>query len=200
MHKETMSTIYYKTKRVFDVTLTLVVLALSFPLFIAISIAVWLTSDGSVIFRQRRIGWKAREFTMYKFRTMKVGTNKSIDLVTRDDPRVTSVGRFLRATHLDELPQLFNILKGDMSLVGPRPEEFNLAQHLAMRIPGYTESLDMMPGLTGLSQLCGREKVNRLGRRFEVKLHRWYRRNRSLAYDALLVMATIPHMLFRRGV
>lgn len=195
-----MSTIYYKTKRVFDVTLTLVVLALSFPLFIAISIAVWLTSDGSVIFRQRRIGWKAREFTMYKFRTMKVGTNKSIDLVTRDDPRVTSVGRFLRATHLDELPQLFNILKGDMSLVGPRPEEFNLAQHLAMRIPGYTESLDMMPGLTGLSQLCGREKVNRLGRRFEVKLHRWYRRNRSLAYDALLVMATIPHMLFRRGV
>lgn len=196
----TMSAMYHKAKRAFDVAVTLGVLALSAPLLVIISIAVWLTSDGPIIFRQKRVGWKAKEFIMYKFRTMLVGTNKDVDLVTKGDPRVTPVGRFLRATHLDELPQLFNILKGDMSFVGPRPEESNLAQYLALRIPGYVEALDMVPGLTGLSQLCGREKVNRLGRRFEVKLHRWYRRNRSLAYDALLILATIPHVLFRRGV
>lgn len=195
-----MSTIYHKAKRAFDVSLTFLVILLCSPVLLGIAAAVWLTSEGPVIFRQRRIGWKGREFIMYKFRTMKDGTSKRLDLVTRNDPRVTRVGNFLRATHMDELPQLFNVLKGDMSLVGPRPDEFHIAQHLAMSVPGYGECLDMIPGLTGLSQLCGREKVNRLGRKFEVRLHRWYRRNRSFAYDALLVLATVPHVILRRGV
>ena len=195
-----MSTTYYKSKRAFDVSLTLLAMLAGLPLFLVIAASIWMTSKGPIIFRQKRVGWKGRDFMMYKFRTMRPGTSRRLDLVTKNDPRVTWVGSFLRATHLDELPQLFNVLKGDMSLVGPRPEEYNLAQHLSENIPGYTEALDMMPGLTGLSQLCGREKVNALGRRFEVRLHRWYRRNRSFAYDALLVLATVPHVILRRGV
>ena len=191
---------YHQGKRIFDLACSSALLTLNAPLMLGIGAAIKLTSKGPVVFKQQRTGYQGKPFTMYKFRTMETGSERHLDLVERGDPRVTKVGTFLRASHLDELPQLINVIKGDMSMVGPRPDVVSIADHLALKVPGYVEALDMMPGLTGLSQLCGRERVNRIGRHFEVRLHRWYRRNRSLAYDALLVLATIPHMLLRRGV
>jgi lipopolysaccharide/colanic/teichoic acid biosynthesis glycosyltransferase len=191
---------YHKGKRVFDVVCSSVLLFLGMPLLLAIWLAVRLTSRGPAIFRQYRMGYRGRVFMMFKFRTMVKGTARHLDLVVRGDPRVTPVGRLLRATHLDELPQLFNVLRGDMSMVGPRPDELGIAEHLKRTVPGYAECLSMVPGLTGLSQLVGREKINRRGRRFEVWLHRQYRRKMCLAYDMLVILLTIPHMLRQRGV
>lgn len=131
---------------------------------------------------------------------MKVGTEKQLDLVTRGDPRVTSVGKFLRATHLDELPQLINVLRGEMSMVGPRPDEIGIGEDLKEKIPGYAECLDLMPGITGLSQLVGRETIIERGRRLEIRLHGYYRRHRSLLYDFKVMASTVPHILRRRGV
>ena len=197
MHKARQ---YHRAKRAFDIVCSSVLIALTLPVLLAAWLAVRLTSRGPAIFRQKRMGYRGAVFTMFKFRTMAHGTARPLDLVVRGDPRVTPVGRLLRATHLDELPQLFNVLRGEMSMVGPRPDELGIAEHLKRTIPGYAECLNMVPGLTGLSQLVGREKINGRGRRFEVWLHRVYRRKMCLAYDLLVVLLTVPHMLRQRGV
>ena len=193
-------TTYQNMKRTFDVLCSLYLIVLFSPLLLAIGILVRLTSKGPVIYKQKRMGHRGRVFTIYKFRTMQNGMERYLDLVKRGDPRVTWIGSFLRTMHLDELPQLFNVIVGDMSMVGPRPDELRIALYLKERVRGYHECLEMVPGLTGLSQLVGREKVNRLGRRFEVWLHRHYRKRRSLAYDFKILALTVPHVLRQRGV
>ena len=191
---------YYHAKRALDVALAVLLLAAMSPLLAALAAAVRLTSPGPALFRQKRMGRHGRPFTMYKLRTMRNGSARRLDLVERGDPRVTTLGWVLRRTHLDELPQLWNVLVGDMSMVGPRPDEYGIAEHLSRTVPGYSDCLDMPPGITGLSQLVGRERVNSLGRGYEVRLHRRYRRRRGLAYDLLLLAVTVSHVLRGRGV
>jgi lipopolysaccharide/colanic/teichoic acid biosynthesis glycosyltransferase len=157
------------TKRLIDITAATVGLGMTLPLYPAIAIAIRLDSKGPIFFRQIRAGKliprdardedpspRCEEFTLVKFRTMGVDAEKKTGavLATKNDPRTTRVGRFLRKTRLDELPQLWNVLKGDMSLVGPRPERPELLVNFALAIPFFEERMrDVKPGLTGMAQV-----------------------------------------------
>jgi lipopolysaccharide/colanic/teichoic acid biosynthesis glycosyltransferase len=152
-------------KRAIDIVGSIAGLAVAVPLMVPIGAAIVIDSGWPIFFSQRRAGrlvederdgYRWVEFTMYKFRTMKVGAERKTGavLATKGDGRVTRVGRFLRGTRLDELPQLWNVLKGDMSLVGPRPERPELLANLAMAIPHFEErTRGVKPGLTGLAQV-----------------------------------------------
>jgi len=142
-------------KRALDVTLSAILLAFSAPLFLLALALVKLTSRGPFIYSQTRLGRNRRPFTIYKIRTMAHDCERLSGprWSTRDDPRVTPIGRFLRRTHLDEMPQLWNILRGEMSLVGPRPERPEIARSLELAIPRYADRLAARPGLTGLAQV-----------------------------------------------
>ncbi len=153
------------TKRAFDIAASLTGLAVAAPLMPVIGAAVYLDSPGPILFRQRRAGrllgrngrkFEFVEFNMYKFRSMSVNAEKKTGAIIagENDPRVTRVGRFLRKSRLDELPQLWNVLNGTMSLVGPRPERPELINDLAAAIPMFEERMrDVKPGITGLAQV-----------------------------------------------
>lgn len=143
--------LYETAKRIFDFGAALVLLVLTLPLWAVLAALIRLDSSGPVFFRQERVGRKGRQFELYKFRTMRVDVPKfGLHPTAADDPRLTRVGRWLRRTSLDELPQLINILKGDMSLVGPRPEMPFIVERYNAR---HRQRLEVTPGLTGLWQL-----------------------------------------------
>ena len=151
----------FRYKRPFDLTILLSVhllfLWLWLPLWALISLAVWLENRGSIFYKHRRVGKGGKVFSVLKFRSMVEDAERLTGPVwaSERDPRVTKVGRVLRATALDELPQLLMILKGDMSLVGPRPERPELAADFAQKIPGFNQRLQIQPGLTGAAQVYG---------------------------------------------
>jgi len=155
------------TKRAVDVLGSLVGLALSAPLYPVIAAAIYLDSPGPVLFRQKRAGsligpdvgagrFRFHEFEMFKFRTMRPDAERMTGAIIaqQDDPRITRVGKFLRKTRLDELPQFLNVLRGEMSIVGPRPERPELLENLALAIPYFEERMrNVKPGITGLAQI-----------------------------------------------
>lgn len=183
-------------KRVIDTVISLVALIALFPLLVITAIAIKLTSPGPVLFKQRRLGLHGKEFTIYKFRSMVVGAERIGTGVysKKGDPRVSSVGRILRMTSIDELPQLLNIIKGDMAIVGPRPP---LTYH-PWPIEQYTEEqlhmFDVRPGITGWAQVNGRKTVEWPHR---IELSVYYAENLSFAFDvkilALTVLKVIRH-------
>lgn len=146
---------YFAWKDYFGRCLALVLLVMGIPVLLAAMLVVRLTSRGPAIFRQQRVGLNGRVYTMYKIRTMRqdaeVGTGP-VWTVARD-PRITLVGRFLRRFHIDEFPQLVNVLKGEMALIGPRPERPEFTQKLAVELPNYLDRLLVRPGITGLAQI-----------------------------------------------
>ncbi|SAL82558.1 sugar transferase [Caballeronia arvi] len=173
------------------------------PLFCAIALAVKLSSSGPVLFKQRRQGAKGKPFDIYKFRTMRTHSTDDGVLVqaTRDDPRITRIGAFLRRTSLDELPQFFNVLRGEMSVVGPRPhaiEHDALYQHV---IDDYIHRYRIKPGITGWAQINGlrgeTDSVDKMQRRVEHDLY--YLSNWSFALDMRIVLATIARGLVHRN-
>jgi len=192
-------------KRIIDVVLSAAALALLAPVLIAVAIAVKLTSHGPVLFVQARAGRRGVPFRMLKFRTMVADAERRLgELVDIDgidqpafklphDPRVTSVGRFLRRTSLDELPQLFNVLRGDMSLVGPRPEQVELVERYA---PEHRFRLEVRPGLTGPMQVYGRGAL-----RFDERLavEREYIENLSLRRDLRILLLTLAAVFRGHG-
>lgn len=195
---------YPYKKRALDLALGALALPLALPILLACALAVRLTSRGPTFFVQERTGWRGRRFRMIKFRTMVVGAHQmksglhdrntmgGPDFKLEDDPRVTAVGRFLRRTSLDEAPQLWNILKGDMSFVGPRPTSFAADTYELW----HTERLEVLPGLTGLWQVRGRGEI---GFDERVRLDIAYVRNRSLALDISILLRTVPAVLSQRG-
>jgi lipopolysaccharide/colanic/teichoic acid biosynthesis glycosyltransferase len=148
-------TFYGSLKVILDFTLSAILLVLSAPLIVLAAVAVKLTSTGPVFYTQVRLGRGGRPFTIFKIRTMVQDCEKQsgAQWSTPGDPRVTRVGRFLRRTHIDELPQLWNVMRGDMSLVGPRPERPEFVPRLENQIPGYRERLRVRPGVAGLAQV-----------------------------------------------
>ena len=192
-------------KRVLDVTLAVGSLAVAALPMLAIAVAVKLNSPGPVLFKQKRVGKGGEEFTCYKFRSMYEDAEQRLAEIAhlneadgpifkvKNDPRLTPVGRFLRRTSLDELPQLFNILKGEMSWVGPRPP---LRREVEQYSDWHLKRLDVTPGLTGLWQVSGRSDLS-----FEemVKLDIYYAENWSLAMDATIILKTIPAVVKRQG-
>jgi exopolysaccharide biosynthesis polyprenyl glycosylphosphotransferase len=192
-------------KRAFDVALSTIGLLVLAPVFLVIALAIKLTSPGPVFFRQQRVGLQRRPFTLLKFRTMVADAELLLaDLLTRNeadgplfklrhDPRITRVGCWLRRYSLDELPQLWNVLCGEMSLVGPRPP---LPSEVAAYEDWQLDRLEVRPGLTGLWQISGRSDLS-----FDeyVRLDLFYIENWSLAYDLFMVIKTIPMLLKAKG-
>jgi len=146
---------YLVTKRVMDVCVGILGLIMLSPLFLVLSFLIKLSSPGPIYFSQLRVGKKGKLFKMYKFRTMVADAEKKTGPVwaTKNDPRVTEIGRFLRKSKMDELPQLLNLVRGEMSMVGPRPERPFFVDQFSKIVPGYTYRLEVTPGLTGPAQL-----------------------------------------------
>jgi len=144
-----------RVKRAMDVSVAALLLVLGAPIMLGIALTVRISSPGPILFRQLRVGRRGREFELLKFRTMRVNGDSDTTWSVRHDPRVTAVGRLLRGTSLDELPQLFNVLRGDMSLVGPRPERPHFAKRFSNEIRGYADRHRAPPGMTGWAQVHG---------------------------------------------
>jgi exopolysaccharide biosynthesis polyprenyl glycosylphosphotransferase len=192
-------------KRLIDVTLATMGLLLGAPLFLLIALAIRLDSPGPIIFRQTRVGLRGRHFEMYKFRSMHVGAEKQQDMLAelneadgpifkiREDPRLTRVGRILRRLSLDELPQLVNVLRGEMSLIGPRPP---IPAEVEKYQEWHKKRLEAPPGMTGLWQVSGRSRLS-----FDemVLLDIYYIENWSLWLDFKILMRTIPKVLLGEG-
>lgn len=184
----------YFFKRLFDFLFAFCMLVSLFPILLIVSILIKLDSKGPIIFKQKRIGYLKKEFFIYKFRTMCVNAeHQGTGVYSNDiDPRVTKLGKFLRSTSIDELPQLINLLKGDMSLIGPRPP---LTYH-PWPIEEYSrEQLKMFtvrPGITGWAQINGRKDVEWNKR---IKLNVWYVENISFALDLKIFFVTIFKVL-----
>lgn len=177
-------------KRAVDIVGSFVGIVLTSPIMLASAIAVKVSSPGPIIFKQERVGLHNKSFYMYKFRSMRQQSSKEEKKAwtVKDDPRVTKVGRFLRRTSLDELPQLFNILKGDMSLVGPRPERPQFVEKFKEEIPRYMVKHQVRPGLTGWAQVNGLRGDTSIRKRIEYDIY--YIENWSLGFDIKIILMT----------
>ena len=183
------------TKRGLDIVFSTVAIVALSPLLMAIGLAIRLSSRGPVIFRQERAGKNGKPFIFYKFRTMRVGVESyGPSPKSGEDPRLTRVGRFLREYSLDELPQLFNILKGDMSVVGPRPLYLQQMPEWSER---QKERLRVKPGLTGLAQISGRGRITR---EEKLELDVKYVEEADIWTDVRIVLATFAHVWGRKDV
>lgn len=185
------NTLNWWMKRIVDIVVSLVGLVVASPIMLIAAIAVGCTSKGPVIFKQERIGLHNKPFRMYKFRTMRVQMPSAEQKAwtTKDDPRVTKVGKFLRRTSIDELPQLFNILKGDMSVVGPRPERPQFVEQFKEEIPRYMVKHQVRPGLTGWAQINGYRGDTSIKKRIEYDI--FYIENWTMSFDVKIMFLTI---------
>ena len=192
-HTPTESVMYMCLKRGFDIAFSLAMLILVSPVMLVIAAAIKLTSPGPVLFAQDRVGFKQNLFKMYKFRTMRTGSVLEGDTrwTSRDDSRKTRVGSFLRRTSLDELPQFFNVLKGDMSVVGPRPERPYFVEKFAAEVPRYGARHNLKVGITGWAQVNGWRGDSCIEKRVEHDLY--YLQNWSLLFDLRIVLRTVFH-------
>lgn len=197
--------IYYFLKRIFDILLSTVGLIISSVIFLLVTIAIKREDNGPVIYKQRRVGKNGKEFDMYKFRSMCVDADEKLAALKeqnevegamfkiKDDPRITKVGKFIRKTSIDELPQLYNVLRGDMSIVGPRPP-------LPSEVAEYTEydmqRLWVIPGCTGLWQATVR---NTVGFDEMVQLDLEYIQKSSLWYDFYIILLTVKMLISPKG-
>jgi exopolysaccharide biosynthesis polyprenyl glycosylphosphotransferase len=195
------SGIAYNTERVFEFTLASLLLILTFPLFILIALAIKIDSPGPVIFKQERLGLHKEPFVVYKFRTMVENAEAETGPIwaEEEDSRVTRVGRFLRKTRLDELPQLINILKGEMSFVGFRPIRQHFADMLADIIPFYSLRFSIKPGLTGWPQVQHDYSGSVEGQKEKFEYELFYLVNRSPFLDLFIFLKTIQVVIFERG-
>ena len=178
-------------KRLIDIVFSLFALIVLSPLMLAIAIAIRLTSSGKAIFRQERVGRAGKRFNIYKFRSMLIDAEEKVGHIwaKTDDPRQTSIGKFLRRWNLDELPQFFNVLKGDMSLVGPRPEMSGLIDTFRESIPHYLARQRVKSGMTGWAQINGLRGNTSLEER--VSYDRYYIENWSLGLDIKIILRTL---------
>jgi Undecaprenyl-phosphate glucose phosphotransferase len=185
------SVAYALLKRSFDLVFASLVLLFTAPLLILIALAIRLTSRGPVLFRQERIGLNGRAFRMYKFRTMRLGdlSESETRWTTRDDPRVTRLGALLRRTSLDELPQFFNVLKGDMSVVGPRPERPHFVEKFMKEVAQYNRRHYLKVGITGWAQVNGWRGDTSIAERVTCDLY--YLNHWSIGLDIRIILLTL---------
>lgn len=208
---------YRFVKRALDIAVSTIALILLLPLMLIIAVAIPLESRGPIFYSQERVGRNRRRrpprsmnggerrhllacgevFRIYKFRSMVTDAERSTGAIwaTSRDPRVTRLGQFLRRTHLDELPQFFNVLRGEMSVVGPRPERPEIVERLAPQIPGYADRVSVLPGITGLAQVahCYDSSLQTAARKLQYDLY--YIRYASLLLDLKIMAATMLVMV-----
>lgn len=189
-----------RMKRVLDLCAAFILLVCTSPIMLLAALAVRLESPGPVIYSQRRVGLFGKTFTVFKFRSMRNDAEKNGAVwAMKSDPRVTKVGKFIRKTRIDELPQLWNVLKGEMSLIGPRPERPEFVEELEKEIPFYSLRHAVKPGVTGWAQVCYPygSSVDDSRRKLEYDLY--YAKNMSLLLDIKIVLKTIGVILFPKG-
>nr|WP_278678987.1 sugar transferase [Clostridium paraputrificum] len=183
-------------KRTFDFIISLLAIICLSPIIIIVSLIIKFTSDGPILFKQRRIGKDNKEFNIYKFRTMRVDTpNIATHLLENPEQYITVIGKFMRKTSLDELPQLFNILKGEMSIVGPRPALYNQLDLRDMRTEVGVHKL--VPGLTGWAQINGRDEIPL---DIKVGLDKEYLDKKSFWFDIKIIFLTAIKVVKTDGV
>jgi sugar transferase (PEP-CTERM system associated) len=195
------SRVLLTAKRLFDVIAALVGLVLAAPLFAIIAVLTKITSPGPALYHQERVGLNGRAFVVHKFRTMRLDAEAATGPVwsVDNDPRVTKLGSFLRRTRLDELPQLWNILKGEMSVVGPRPERPSFVSQLTETIPFYGQRHVVKPGLTGWAQVRYTYGASVEDAIQKLQYDLYYIKNMSIALDIVIVLETIKTVVLRRG-
>ncbi|HEY62377.1 MAG TPA: sugar transferase [Anaerolineae bacterium] len=181
------------SKRILDLLLTLLLLIILLPLFLVITLIVWIKYGTPILFRQERPGFHGNKFVIYKFRSMTDVRNEQGQLLP-DEQRLTSLGRFLRSTSIDELPELINVLFGEMSLVGPRPL---LTKYLERYSPEQARRHDVLPGITGWAQINGR---NILSWEDKFRYDGWYVEHWSFWLDIKILLITIWKVLRREGI
>jgi len=187
-------TIFNFAKRILDIILSLVLIIVLSPVFILVAILIKTTSRGPVLYKHTRIGFNNTKFMIYKFRSMYVDAEKNGAVWTKDnkkDPRITAIGRFIRETHLDEIPQLTNILKGDISFVGPRPERPEFVNELKMNIPYYDLRHSVKTGLTGWAQVNYKYGSSTEDAKEKLKYDFFYIKNRNIFFDIVIILKTI---------
>ncbi len=187
-------------KRVVDVVLAFVGLVLAIPLMLFTGFAIWLDSGSPILYLQQRVGENGRRFVVYKFRSMRNGAESGTPVWARDgDDRITRVGRVIRKTRLDELPQLWNVLKGDMSFVGPRPERPYFVEQLCAAVPFYAQRHAVKPGLTGWAQTKYRYGASIEDAIEKLRYDLYYIKHMSVFFDLTIVFDTVKVILFRKG-
>ncbi|RJR31747.1 MAG: sugar transferase [Candidatus Latescibacterota bacterium] len=196
---------YSALKRLTDIVIAGFLLLLFLPIIPVVALLIRLDSPGPILFKQRRVGKGGKPFNFYKFRSMVTGAEGAIDTLRplsgvdgpvfkiKDDPRITHVGRFLRRSSLDELPQLINVLRGEMSIVGPRP---NLPCEVSQYLPWQRRRLDVTPGITCFWQIAGRSHI---GFQEWMRLDLEYVRKRSYVTDLKIMVQTLPAVIARKG-
>jgi sugar transferase (PEP-CTERM system associated) len=188
-------------KRILDIFMASIGLMLTLPLFPVIALVIKIDSPGPIFFRQLRVGEKEKNFILYKFRTMKQNAESGTGPVwaQKNDSRITRVGKFLRRTRLDEIPQLYNVLVGDMSFIGPRPERPEFVEELKKIIPYYSERHSVKPGITGWAQIRYRYGASVEDSLEKLRYDLYYIKHLSLFLDVLIIMETTKIVLFGKG-
>lgn len=203
--RESEKTWFETVKRGLDVCMAIPFALLTIALTPLVALAMGLTSEGGLFFVQERVGRYGKPFKMVKFRTMhhpngqKSAETQGAQFAVKDDPRITPVGRFLRATRIDELPQIWNVLRGDMSLVGPRPERPEFVEQLTARMPYYPLRHLTRPGLTGWAQVRYQYASNLDDNLVKLQYDLYYVKHRSIMIDAVILLKTIDTVLRRKG-
>jgi lipopolysaccharide/colanic/teichoic acid biosynthesis glycosyltransferase len=187
-------------KRIFDIAFSLTVLIAGLPVYLLLMAITKLTSEGPVFYTQERMGENGKPFSIIKFRSMRVDAEKFGPQTTTDnDPRITKWGNFMRKTHLDELPQFFNVLKGDMSIVGPRPEREHFIEQIEAKAPVYRKLKAIKPGITSIGQIYYgyAETVEEMVERLEYDLE--YIDDVNIFTDICIIYETVVEMIQRKG-
>ena len=188
--------------RTFDVVVSLLLLAVAWPVMLLAVLAIKLEEGpgAPVLYRQVRVGLEGRRFNVLKFRSMRVDAERGqAQWAAKEDPRVTRVGNFMRRTRVDELPQLLNVLVGDMSFVGPRPERPEFVEGLEQRIPYYRERHAVKPGITGWAQLCYPYGSSEEDAAEKLQFDLYYVKNHTLLFDLVIMLQTAEVVLWGKG-
>jgi exopolysaccharide biosynthesis polyprenyl glycosylphosphotransferase len=188
-------------KRLSDVVFSLIGLLVALPLMALVALAIRASSNGPVLYSQTRVGRNGAPFTIYKFRSMQVDAEATSGAVwsVENDPRVTRLGRFLRRTRLDELPQLWNVLRGDMSFIGPRPERPEFVANLEREIPYYGQRHVVRPGITGWAQVRHGYGATVEDAQEKLQFDLFYIKHMSFPFDVYIVLETVKTVLVRAG-
>lgn len=183
------SSLYPFFKRTFEIVFSIALLLFTLPVLVLTAIAIKLESPGPVFYKQERVGLNGKTFNIIKLRSMRTDAEKNgPQWAAKNDPRVTQVGKFIRKTRIDEIPQLINVLRGDMSLIGPRPERPMFTEQFDKEIPGFKKRLAVKPGLTGWAQVNGGYEATPAEK---LKMDLYYIRNQSFRLDLEILLRTV---------
>lgn len=198
-----LAMVNWLAKRLFDLVSSSILLVLTSPIMLLTVVAIWLESGGRgpILYWQSRVGFNENTFDVVKFRSMRVDAEKAGQAVwaTKGDPRITRVGKVIRDTRIDELPQLYNVLRGDMSFVGPRPERPQFVAELAKKIPFYSMRHMVKPGITGWAQICFPYGASEEDAREKLEYDLYYIKNYSLFFDVVILLQTVHTVFWGKG-